>query len=401
MVVPNSELDNLAKLDDSIQPHPDSDAVDFTVKPHNVFITGVTGFVAAFAMKELLEQTPAKLYGLVRADSAEHGLERIRQNMASYHLWKPEYEQRVVAVNGDLKNPHFGLSEKEFQWFGDTMDAVYHVGSKLSYVAPYAHLAPQNVGGTEETIRLAVTGKAKPYHFVSSLGILLGYHIPVGGQEDDEMDATKCPEVGYFQTKYVAERVVRIARERGIPLSIYRIGLIVGESEHGLANLDDFVARIMIGCVQSGFGPDVSNDMDMTPVDYIGKTMIYLAHQQASKGQVFHLLNPQPITWGGIMDTIIQAGYPITKLPFHDWVKAVEDHAVEGNPLLPLMPFFHIPFAARMLGVSKTAYHALGTKKTQAALNGSGIVCAPVDKRMVATFLNHFRETGRLPAVQQ
>jgi thioester reductase-like protein len=389
-------LDDEATLDADIQP---IGTVDFSRIPQKIFLTGATGFVAAYLLKALLKKTPAQIYALVRANSDAQGLNRIRENLAHYQLWEDEFEQRVIPVPGDLKLPRFGLSETQFNTLAETVDSIYHVGSKLSYIAQYSFLKAANVGGTQETLRLATRGKAKPYHFVSSLGILLNYTALVGGGENDDLDASKCPEVGYFQTKYVAERVVRMARDRGIPVSIHRIGLIVGDSENGHSNPDDFVARILIGCIQAGYGPDIRNAMDMTPVDYVATAIAHLSFQQDSVGKVFHLLNPEPITWSSILDVVIQKGYPLQKLPFDQWVEAIEEHEdPTTNPLHPLLPFFHIDFAGRMLGVSETAYHALGTTVTLRALEGSGISCPPVDEKLVGTFLEQFVRAGRLPS---
>jgi thioester reductase-like protein len=389
------ELDQEATLAPEIQPFPNP--VDLTAKPRHIFLTGTTGFVAAYILAELLEHTDATIYALVRAENRHRGMERIHENLNHYLLWREHFAHRIIPVPGDLKFARLGLSQQDFDDLAKTIDVIYHVGSKLSYVAPYEFLKAANVGGTQETLRLATQGKAKPYHFVSSLGIMIDYKIPVGGMEDDPLDADKCPQVGYFQSKYVAERVVRIARSRGIPVTIHRIGLIVGDSHHGCSNEDDFVARILIGSIQAGFGPDIQNQMDMTPVDFVARAIVYLAQQQDSLGRVFHLLNPQPITWSGIMDSVIQTGYPLEKLPFDAWVDAIEEHGNStSNPLQPLLPFLHLDFAARMFGISPADYHALGTQATQRALDGSGICCSSVDTTLLRTYIQRFVDTGRL-----
>jgi thioester reductase-like protein len=394
------DLDQESVLAPEIQPLRMS--VDLSAKPRTIFLTGVTGFVAAYVLKELLEQTDATIYTLVRGGDQRQSLQRICRNLSRYLLWHNRYEHRIIPVLGDLKYPRLGLSAAEFADLAQIIDSIYHVGSKLSYVAPYEFLKAANVGGTQETLRLVVTGKAKPYHFVSSLGIMIGYKAPPGvtphgGMEDDPLDASKCPQVGYFQSKYVAESIVRIARTRGIPVTIHRIGLIVGDSQHGCSNDDDFVARILIGSIQAGYGPDIKRQMDMTPVDYVARAIVYLSRQSESLGKVFHLLNPQPITWSSIMDSTIQLGYPVEKLPFNAWVEAIEENGDPAtNPLQPLLPFLHLDFAARMFGVSEAAYQALGTEATLRALAGSRIRCAPVDRTLVSTYVQRFLETGRL-----
>lgn len=393
-------LDSEATLPHEIQPYPAY--VDLTAEPRNIFLTGATGFVAAYVLSELLEQTDATIYTLVRSGDARQGLARIRRNMSYYLLWHGRYDGRVIPILGDLKLPLLGLNPFDFVKLARTVDVVYHVGSKLSYIAPYEYLKATNVDGTQETLRLATQSKAKPYHFVSSLGILTGYKTfldeePTGGMEDDPLDAEKCPAVGYFQSKYVAERIVRIAQSRGIPATIHRIGLIVGDSQKGCSNEDDLVARILIGSIQAGYAPNIMTPMDMTPVNYAAKSIVYLSRQQESLGKVFHLLNPVPVTWSSIMNFLIELGYPLEKLPFNAWVDAIEKYGDRAdNPLLPLLPFLHLDIAARMFGVSEAAYHALGTTATLHALEGSGIHCDPVDRNIIQTYLERFADTGRL-----
>jgi thioester reductase-like protein len=393
--LPDFDLDAEAVLDDAIHPLPNP--VDLSAPPRAIFLTGATGFVGAYLLHELLQQTDATLYCLVRAKDSDDGLQRIRTNLQDYDLWSERLARRVVPVIGDLKGALLDLSEKEFDRFADIIDVIYHCGSKLSYVAPYEYLKAANVGGTQEILRLATRKRNKPVHYVSSLGILMAYQALIGGQEHDDLDASKCPDVGYFRSKYVSERVMRIGRERGIPVTIHRIGLIVGDSRTGVCNVDDFVARILIGGIQAGYAPDIRNAMDMTPVDYIARAMVYLAQRSESDGQVFHLLNPHPIHWSDIFDFVSEAGYPVQKVAFHHWVQAVEETAdPDTNPLYPLMPFFHIQFARRMLGIDDSHFQALGRATTLRALSASGVVCPEVDRTLVHTFLDYFVNSGRL-----
>ncbi len=393
---PGFDLDAEARLDPAIQPLPT--AVDLNKPPHHIFLTGATGFVGAYLLRELLDQTSAHIHCLVRAHDPVAGFARIRENLASYGLWSERFAARVLPVLGDLKAVRFGWSPEQFARMAAEIDVIYHCGSKLSYVAPYEYLKSANVGGTEEALRLATTIRTKPVHYVSSLGILMAYQELVGGGEEDALDASKCPDVGYFRSKYVGEAVVRLARDRGIPVTIHRIGLIVGDSRSGVSNSDDFVARILIGSVLAGYAPDIRNAMDMTPVNYVAGAMVYLSQKPESLGRVFHLLNPNPIHWRDIFDSVEKVGYAVQHLPFHQWVQAIEEVAdPDHNPLYPLMPFFHIQFARRMLGIDESHFRALGSEKTVAALRNWGYACPPVDDGMVRTFLAQFVDTGRLP----
>jgi thioester reductase-like protein len=151
--------------------------------------------------------------------------------------------------------------------------------------------------------------------------------------------------------------------------------------------------------VKAGFSPNITKAMDMTPVDYVSRAIVFISRRQASLGKLFNTLNPHPIHWADIFDLVAEAGYPTQKLPFNEWVEAIEEHAdPEKNPLYPLLPFFHINFAARMLGIADDShYDALGTTTIREGLAGSGIECPPIDSHVMGTFLDEFVNTKRLP----
>jgi hypothetical protein len=130
--------------------------------------------------------------------------------------------------------------------------------------------------------------------------------------------------------------------------------------------------------------------------------MVYLARQPESVGKVFHLLNPVPIHWSDIFDMVIAQGYHVRKLPFNEWVETVEEKAdPEKNVLYPLLPFFHITFARRMLGVAESHFSLLGTASTQQSLRGSGLACPKIDPTLIRTFLTQLAQTGRLETAPQ
>ena len=74
-------LDGEATLDASIDP----EGVPFEPRsePRHILLTGATGFLGAFLLRELLERTEADIHCLVRAGSADEGRTRLRQTLQS------------------------------------------------------------------------------------------------------------------------------------------------------------------------------------------------------------------------------------------------------------------------------------------------------------------------------
>jgi thioester reductase-like protein len=127
----------------------------------------------------------------------------------------------------------------------------------------------------------------KPVHFISTIGVTQIQNSPDKGKKNDN---------GYTQSKWVAEKLIKIAGERGIPISIYRPRRISGDSKTGVCNLEDPTFRMICGCIQLGGAPKQDMMGNLILVDYATQAIVYLSSEQASLGQVFNITNPQSIS---------------------------------------------------------------------------------------------------------
>ncbi len=152
-----------------------------------------------------------------------------------------------MPVPGNLEMPGLGLSSQLAAQLASTIDVIYHSGATVNWIYPYERLKAPNVLGTQEILRLATRIKLKPVHFVSSLGVfpLIGMSSLVVVREDDTLDHGGSLYGGYVQSKWVADKLVLAARARGIPVCIYRPGLITGHSEIGAWNTTDVTSRML------------------------------------------------------------------------------------------------------------------------------------------------------------
>jgi L-aminoadipate-semialdehyde dehydrogenase len=84
------------------------------------------------------------------------------------------------------------------------------------------------------------------------------------------------------------------ARRRGLPATIIRPGYILGESHTGVTNSDDFIWRLVKGCLQLGHVPIMSNVVNMCPVDYVADITIEIASKaQGIERGIYHVFNTQ------------------------------------------------------------------------------------------------------------
>ena len=83
-----------------------------------ILLTGATGFFGPFLLHELLRQTAAKVYVLVRAPGSKQAMERIETTLRNARmLTATSYRMlsdRVHPVCGDLSLPQWGLADDEW-----------------------------------------------------------------------------------------------------------------------------------------------------------------------------------------------------------------------------------------------------------------------------------------------
>jgi amino acid adenylation domain-containing protein/thioester reductase-like protein len=387
-----------AVLDPTI--HPDGITYNPDVPPVAIFLTGATGFLGAFLLYELLQQTQADIYCLVRSETLESGKKKIQSSLESYLLWDESFNSRIIPILGDLSEPLLGLSEEKFQKMASQLDAIYHNGALVNFTYPYSVLKAPNVLGTQEVLRLACQVKVKPVHFISTISVVYPNNPDVEVvREQDSLDDAKMPSDGYAQSKWVAEKLVTIARERGIPVCIYRPGRISGDSQTGACNPGDHTYRMIKGCIQLGSIPNQDIQLNLSPADYVSKAIVYLSSQKESLGKAFHLVNPQPLPLSEMVNYIRSLGYPVELVSYDKWrSQLINTVDASENALYPLLSIFSeeaIEHASDTQSKDSPVQH-FDCQNILTGLAETSIVCPPVDAELFSTYFSYLIQTGFL-----
>ncbi len=378
---------------------PELGVVSTVPVPKAILLTGATGFIGAFLLDELLRQTTADLYCLVRAADDSAGQARIQRNLATYLLWDERYRDRIIPVVGDLAQPALGLSTAQFQQLAERMDAIYHCGAIVKWTYPYQALKAANVQGTREMIRLACQHRVKPLHFISTVGVFSSPdYTSAVVTESEPLENSGTLYGGYAQSKWVAEKLVTIAGQRGLPITIYRPNT-EGHSQTGAFNANDHLCLILKGCIQLGCAPqDLNIVVASAPIDYACQAMVYLSQQPTALGQVFHIANPEPLSWNDWMAKICGLGYPLRPLSYQDWRTELLDQiqrsqeTQQPNELYALSPIF----SDDMLDNARLPI--FDCHNTRTALANTAIVCPQIDAKLLHTYFSYFIQTGFLAA---
>lgn len=327
---------------------------------------------------------------MVRAANAAEGKQKIKHTLDAYLLGNESHNSRIIPILGDLAQPLLGLGEEQFDQLATQVERIYHVGAWVHHTSPYQTLKAANVLGTQEVLRLASQVKVKPVHFISTIGVFSGDNLTESKviYEQDRLDAHLAPTDGYAQSKWVAEKLVEIAQKRGIPVAIYRLGRVSGHSQTGVFNANDFLYKLILGCMQMGSMPEREMSLDIVPVDYVSKAITRLSSQPESLNQVFHLVHPQPVSSSLLFEKIRSLGYPIQQVAYDHWYAKLlsisqqsSDHALSS-----LMPFFPAVNSAQP---APAVIFKLDCQNTIARLGNMSVICPPIDDHLLTIYCSY------------
>ncbi|OBF98287.1 carboxylic acid reductase [Mycolicibacter sinensis] len=320
----------------------------------NVLLTGATGFLGRYLALEWLERlapVDGKLICLVRAksdadarrrldavfDSGDAKLLARYTELAATHL-------EVIA--GDKGEANLGLEQDVWQRLADTVDVIVDPAALVNHVLPYSELFGPNAVGTAELIRVALTGKIKPFTYFSTIGV--GDQIPLGKFTEDADVRVMSPvraindgyANGYGNSKWAGEVLLREANDLcGLPVAVFRCDMILADTSYaGQLNLPDMFTRMMFSLVASGVAPGSFYELDVDgnrqrahydglPVEFIAEASTTLGAAAGHGFATYHVMNPYDDGLGmdEFVDWLIEAGYPIQRIAdYSDWLQRFE-----------------------------------------------------------------------------
>uniref|UniRef100_A0A0D2Y4B3 L-aminoadipate-semialdehyde dehydrogenase n=1 Tax=Fusarium oxysporum (strain Fo5176) TaxID=660025 RepID=A0A0D2Y4B3_FUSOF len=379
-----------------------------------VFVTGATGFLGSYIVKDLLERQNIHVIAHVRGTNSDQAaLERLQRSLRGY-------------------GPRLGLDNDTWGMLSDSVDVVIHNGALVHWVKQYKHLERSNVLSTVDAMRLCNQGKPKIFTFISSTSVLdTDHYINLSHEQtstgkgavmeaDDMMGSRTGLGTGYGQSKWVSEQLVREAGRRGLLGSVVRPGYILGDATTGVCNNDDFLIRMLKGCIQLSSRPYIINTINAVPVGHVSTVAVaaslnpLLAETENSNSNsndvgvhVVHVTAHPRLRMNEYLSILSYYGYDVNEVDYDDW-KAQLETFVSAGPIQKdeeqsaLMPLFHmaitdLPTTTRAPELNDR--NAVAILKADAnrwtgidKSTGEGI-----DRECVGRFLRYLAETGFLP----
>ncbi len=309
----------------------------------DILLTGCTGFVGRFLLTELLEQTDATVYCLVRASSQEEGGSRIKSTLVRWDLWRDAYADRVIAVPGDLRLPGLGLAPRVCDDLSGRIGSIYHCATSMNHLETYAMAHAANVEAVRQLVTFATKNRLKLINYVSTLGVFgVSERARVIG-ETTPIDFERHPAAhGYAASKWVGDKILLNASQCGVPCNIFRLGLVWADAEAGRYDELQREYRLLKSCLLSGYGIErYRYGMAPTPVDRVARGVVFLANEHPGGDGVFHIsASSQDV--GDIFERCNRVmDVALDLVPFDVWIAEVKrlHDAGLSLPIVPLVQF--------------------------------------------------------------
>jgi nucleoside-diphosphate-sugar epimerase len=352
-----------------------------------LFCTGAGGFIGRYLLSHYLEKQECDLYLL------EHG--RFRERLETFldeEISDPGQRKRVKVFSGDITQAGLGLEAPIADELRQRVTHAIHLAALYNLSAPRDISMRINVDGTRHLLDfLGEFRSLQRFAHASTIAVVGKY---TGTYREDDLDLGQEFKNNYDETKFLSEKLVRERRD-SIPTVILRPTTVVGHSRTGAIEKIDgpYYALTMIARNMHQVIPNTGdNKFHFAPVDFIADAFYYLFEDDESVGKVFHLVDPEPLTYVEFFElacATMGKAKPLLKLPVG-----------------VMRPMGSLPLFEKLTGVPPEAFrHSFypvdyDMTNTAPVLAKHGIAC-PAVSSYIDVMVRYFTEHGDDPRIRK
>ena len=345
-----------------------------------VLVTGFPSYVAKRMIRKVAEaDADARVIMLARDKFAQAAGDFIR-------ALPPAVAARVEIALGDICDMDLGLSGADYRKLTDRVTSVHHLAAIYHHGVPRDQTQRVNVEGTKNVLELAGDcGRLRRlchYSTATVSGDRKGVIM------EDELDEGQGFHNAYEETKFLAERLVR-TRLGKLPITIFRPGTIVGDSQSGEIDKFDGPYYLMVLIVTSPLDVALplpgkgSAPLNVAPVDFVVDAAHTLWRAPGAVGRTYHLTDPAPLAARAIYEVVAARAHK--KAPRGSIPSGIA-RALLRTPGLARMARAPLAF---LDAFNHMAFY--NCKNTMEDLRATGIYCPPFD-RYVDNLIGYVRE---------
>jgi thioester reductase-like protein len=335
------------------------------------FFTGFPGFLGSELVPRVLARSAEEqVVCLIQKKFTDLALRRIQEIEAR----DPRYAGRIRLVEGDITVPGLGLPDAAA--LQGEVTEVWHLAAVYDLSVRRSVARKVNVEGTRNVLDFAEGCAAlRRFQYVSTCYVSGRY---AGIYREADLAKGQVFQNHYEETKFLAEVEVRERMKRGLPATIYRPSVVVGDSRTGDTQKYDgpyFAIRWLLKqpgiAIMPVVGDSKRSRLNVVPRDFVTEAISYLSGQDKSLGKTYQLADPEPLTIDEVLTAVAKAaGRLMVRVPLPVGLAKAAIDWVPGVYRLMQIPSSTIDYF-----VHPTYYD---TANTRADLAGTGIEVPPL-----------------------
>lgn len=331
-VIEEINLKDELNLDQTIIPIVPASNIKKSSKKNNIFVTGVTGFIGSYLLKELSKcNLVDKIFCLVVSDTEEGARFKIENTFSKYKLG--DISSNVFPIPGTLEKSNFGFNQEQYRKLAKDVDIVIHNATFMNHLETYDALKQVNVRGTEEVLRFACTDRQKSINLVSTVNVFNNTTSNKKYDEATSIDEERHSYIdGYSSSKWVAEGLCNIARQRGINCNVYRLSLVLPDCKNPIYPNQQWFGRFIRACLDFGVIPIEFRQVEtqFALVGEVAKAIMLCSTDLTNINKTFHLFSENTLSFARIFDRM-KIVYNCKDIRLSGWLKKYQVEKVSNN----------------------------------------------------------------------
>ena len=259
-------------------------------------VTGATGAIGSAVVPLLLAEPATRVYMLLRAPSDQALGARVTGLVDFWgdRIDHNELEGRLVAVRGDVCQPKLGMSQHDHDALAGVVTNIVHSAGDVKLNQSIEQARVSAVVAAAEVVRFARwCARSRPIPKIEHLST-----VGVAGRRpglilEEPLDGTFGYHNAYEQAKAEAESFLLREMDDGLPVTLHRPSMVVGDSRDGrIIHFQVFyhLIRFIAGSRTRGWLPSFGDvRLDLIPADYVANAVVAASRRTDSIGRIFHL----------------------------------------------------------------------------------------------------------------
>ena len=291
----------------------------------DILLTGAAGYLGIHILHELLENSDAKIYCLMRG-KGNYTVERRLKGQLFYYFERTYEEllnKRLFIIEGDVTSP---VPELE-------VSTVINCAAVVKHFSAGTEIEDTNIGGVKNLINYCLSHNARLIQISTmstvSMDMQEGHKLPEGrliGESD--LYFGQSLENKYVHSKFIAERsILEAIADKGLKAKIMRVGNLSARYSDGEFQINygtnSSMGRLKVYAML-GMCPYEQLDvpMEFSPIDEVAKAVLLLS-TTPDKCVIFHPYNHNTMLSANVFQEMTRCGLEVRPVETADFQEAL------------------------------------------------------------------------------